>query len=254
MNQSAAVLAFEKNQKVGTVRELLAFVGLPSKAAARELTASASKVFCGVKEVLDGLLLRAIEKRTQAEFVATRNEVFADYFATVLALSNLAKVIVPPTAIERMMWESFSELEADFRDHGLARFGAAARDQAIFTVWTLRKTQALAYKISTAPALAAELKARDEKLIMEYSFFSAWAQFHFDCLVASMRFDKAIHPEVLEEIRDGLRAAVNAYGLIGQGVDLREPSADPPTGPYVWDDEDQELMNSSMCEIEAESD
>jgi hypothetical protein len=251
MNQAAA-LAFEQSKKIG-VRQLLGLIGLPSKAATKELPEAAVQVLCGVKKVLDGLLQRAIAKRTRAEFDATRDEVFGDYFSATMSLSKLANVIIPPATIERLTWESFSELEAELKHEGLTRFGASARDQALFTVWTRRKTKALAQEIANAPELSPELKAKDEKIISEFIFCSAWSQFHFDCLVVSMRSDQPIHPEVLDEICDGLRAAVNAYGLISQGLDLRLKSAELTIAPPIWDEEDQELLDSSMHEMESES-
>jgi hypothetical protein len=252
MNQAAA-LAFEQSKKFGGIRQLLGLIGLPSKAAAKELPEAAVQVLYGVKEVLDGLLLRAIAKRTGAEFDTTRDAVFGDYFAATMSLSKLASVIIPPATIDRLSWESFSELEAQLKHEGLTRFGASARDQALFTVWTKRKIKALAQQIASAPELSAEFKAQDEKIISEFIFYSTWSQFHFDCLVASMRFDQPIHPEVLDKICDGLRGAVNAYGLISQGLDLRLESIEPTIAPPVWDEEDQELLDSSMREMESES-
>ena len=51
---------------------------------------------------------------------------------------------------------------------------------------------------------------------------------------------------------DGLRSAVNAYGLARQGVDLRKSEAEPEIPAYKWDEEDQELLNSSMAGIDNE--
>jgi len=56
----------------------------------------------------------------------------------------------------------------------------------------------------------------------------------------------------LNEITDGLRGAVNAFGLIRQGVSIREPAEESALQPYTWDEEDEELMTSSMRDIEAE--
>jgi hypothetical protein len=250
MNESSAVLALEQNKKSVNFRELLAFVGLPSKSAQKDISGSAVEILLAIKNILDGLLLQAIEKKTAAEFKETREEVFFKYFDAVLSVSNLARVIVPQATIERLTWESFSEAEADLRNQGLSRFGATARDQAFFTVWTLRKINALILRIATAPPLANEHKKLDRKLVGEFSFYSAWSQFHLDCLVASIRFDKPINPDILDEICDGLRGAVNAYGLIHQAVDLRERVEEPALQAYMWDEEDGELLESSMREIE----
>jgi hypothetical protein len=250
MNESYAALALEQNNKAGTFKELLAFIGLPSKSQEQDISASAVKILHATKNILDGMLLQAIEKKTAPEFKEIRDEVFFKYFEAVLSVSKLARVIVPQATIDRLTWESFSEAEAELRDEGLARFGATARDQAIFTVWTLRKTNALLSRINAAPPLADEHKLKDRKLIVEFSFHSAWSQFHLDCLIVSIRTDRVINPEILNEICDGLRSAVNAYGLLHQCVDLREQGELPALQAYEWDDEDEDLLNSSMREIE----
>jgi hypothetical protein len=250
MNESSAILALEQNRKSGGFRELLALVGLPSNSAERDMSESAVKILHAIKSILDGLLLQAIEKKTAAEFKETREEVFFKYFEAILSVSKLARVIVPQATIDRLTWESFSEAEADLRNEGLSRFGATARDQAFFTVWTLRKINALISRIAAAPPLADEHKLLDRKLVAEFSFYSAWSQFHLDCLIASIRFDKPINPGLLDEISDGLRSAVNAYGLIHQAVGLREHAEVSALQAYAWDEEDQELMESSMREIE----
>jgi hypothetical protein len=248
------VLQIEQNKNLlGGLGDLLAFVGLPSKRSARELSVSSEELFKNIAVVLDRLLLRAIEQRTGAEFKATRGDVFGDYLKTVNALSNLVRVIVPARTIDVLVWESFSELEADLREQGLIRFGTAAKDQAIFTVWTLRKISRLLSKIAAAGPPSAAMKVADAKLAVEFSFCVAWTQFHLDCLMASIRFDKAINPEVLAEISLELRAVVNAYGLIRQGVELRLPSDEPTLAPIIWDDEDQALLDSSMADLEAEA-
>jgi hypothetical protein len=248
---NTATLAVERNIS-GGLDDLLTFVGVPSKRSARELSGSAEELFKGIKTVLDTMLLRAIEARTGAEFVVTRDDVFVDYYKTVSALSNLARVIVPARVLDRLVVESFSELEADLRDKGLARFGAVARDQAVFTVWTLRKTNRLISIIAAAGKVPEDLRAQDKELAFDFSIASRVTQFHLDCLIASMHFDKAINPEVLTEICDGLRTAVNAYGLIRQGVDLRVTREEPVVAPYEWDEEDKELLASSMSDMEAE--
>jgi len=248
------VLALEQRIIAPTgLGQLLTFVGLPSKRSARELSSSSEELFNGITAVLDQLLLRTIEKRTIASFVATRNEVFEKYFQVVGALSMLAQAIAPPAVIDVLVAQSFSELEADLRDQGTLKFGAAAKDQAIFTVWTLRKTSRLISKIAAGGPSPKETEEADKKLAPEFSFCAAWTQFHLDCMMAAIRLDKPIHPDVLPEIIDGLRAAVNAYGLIRQGIDLRVPRSEEPTvTAREWDQEDQELLDSSMHDMDVE--
>jgi hypothetical protein len=252
MNLTAA-LERSKGLSVG-LGELLTFVGLPSKRSAKELSGSSEELFKGITAVLDRLLLRAISKRTAAEFVGARNEIFGKYLTIVEALAKLARVIIPTSVIDVLVAQSFSELEAELREQGLLRFGATAKDQAVFTVWTLRKTSELISKIAAGGHPPKGCEETDANLAAEFSFCAAWAQFHLDCMMVAIRLDKPIYPEVLPEIIDGLRAAVNAHGLIRRGVDLRiRPSAEPDFPTREWDQEDQELLDSSMHDMDVES-
>jgi hypothetical protein len=46
---------------------------------------------------------------------------------------------------------------------------------------------------------------------------------------------------------------VNAYAIAKQLVDLYLPQVEePPIVPYAWDDEDEELLSSSMQDMELE--
>ncbi len=246
-----SVLDIEKNASSCDLDELLTFVGLPSKRSARELSGSSDELFRGITSVLNNLLLRAIDKQTAPEFIAARDEVFGDFFKTMRAMSNLARVLIPRGTLERMSWESFGELEDDLTEQGLERFGAAGRDQAIFTVCAFRRMNRLVAKVASLGAPPKESVAGDREIANNFSFYAAWTQFHLECLVASMRSDKPIPPEVLEIICEGLRSAVNAYGFLRQGLELRESSSiAPPQAPYDWDEEDQELLDSSMSDMD----
>lgn len=248
-----AVLEHGHQKALCNLGDLRALIGLPSKRTTTQLAQSVQEIFKVTAGVLDNLLVRAIEQKTAAEFTVARTSVFSDYWKTTTALAGLAQVILQARTIDRLVSESFCELEADFKDQGLIRFGAAAKDQAIFTVWTLRKISRLLSKIKEAGDVPKSKKAADSKLAGEFSFYAAWTQFHMDCLIASIRFDKAINPDILDEICEGLRGAVNAYGLVRQGAELRIPVDEPTLAPVEWDEEDQELVDSSMAEMETDS-
>jgi hypothetical protein len=244
------VLEIEKNRTHGGLGELPTFVGLPTKNSARVLSEDASELLNRILSVLNDLTLGVLEAQTREEFVAFRSQVFDDTRKTQKALGSLAKLIVPKPTLDRLVWESFAEMEADLTERGLKKFGAVARDQAIFTVWTLRKINRLLSRIATGGPIAADLKERDQEIGQEFSFYVYWTQFHLECLFSAMRFDKPITPGVLSEICDGLRAVVNAYGLARRGISLRWPSQDDEEmKPYSWGDEDQELLDSSMADL-----
>jgi hypothetical protein len=233
--------------------ELLAFLGLPSNRSVKDLPGTGAEAFKGLTGLIDELLSRTIDQRTKAAFESTRDKVFGDYFWAVKTLSRLARIVVPEGVISRLVEESFSELEADLRDQGTIRFGTPAKEQALHCVWTLRRTSGLISKIHYAGKPPSELEQQDAALASRFAFYASWTNFHLDCLVAAIRLDKPIHPDVLPEIIDGMRAAVNAYGLIRQGVDLRFPPVEEPSfSAPQWDAEDQELLDSSMHDLAKE--
>jgi hypothetical protein len=128
------------------------------------------------------------------------------------------------------------------------------RDQALFTVWTLRKISALAEKISDKEPVSEDQKGFDTECVKQFCTSMTWTNFHLGCLITAIRFDKSIYPEVLSEIIDGLRAAVNAYAWIRQGVDIRFPIEEPIIKKLDWDEEDQELLDSSMSSLDNHTD
>lgn len=243
-------------QNVGAVglEDFRAVLALPSQRhSVAELPAPIADVIKGVISFVDGLLFRIIAAQGKSAFVACREELFPQYAKAVIALGNLVKVAVPEEAIGRAVDESFCELEHELREQALASFGPAAKDQAMFTVWTFRRTSGLISKLVAAGPVPRDLKTRDEELASKFGYFATWAQLNLDCLLAALRWNKPIHLEVLPEIIDGLRAAVNAYGYARQGLDLRVPKAEPLVEARQWDDEEHELLASSMGDMEVET-
>jgi hypothetical protein len=239
------------------LNDLLTLVGLPSQRSSARLASNAEHLFKSVKTVLDDLYLQAIEKRTSQEFIATRASVFNNYLRLVRGLSDLARAMVAKDVIERLMDESFCEIEAEIREQGALRFGQQVSDQVMFTVWTMRKIRKLLSKLPESGPPPKDSQDADRDFANGFSFHAAWAQFHLDCLMAAIRLDKPIHQEVRSEIEDGLRAAVNAYGLLRQGLDLRDKRIDESItsvsdAPSIWDEEDQTLLNSSMRDLDSE--
>jgi hypothetical protein len=163
------------------------------------------------------------------------------------------RIVVPDAVMERVLGDSFCELEAAFRDEGVARFGGPAKDQAMFTVWSLRRTSSLIAKIASGAPVPPALKKDDEKIAGEFASCALWTQFHLDCLLTCIRSDRAVQLDVLPAIIDGLRAAVNAYGLARRGLALRVSETEPLIEPYNWDEEDRELLASSMSDMATET-
>jgi hypothetical protein len=245
-----SVLEMEKSRNVGGLGELPAFVSLPAKNF-HELSADAQDVFKKIAAVRTNLVLMSVNAQSSDEFKNIRERTFADVVRTNEAMGGLAHVMVPAPALERLAWQAFAELEAELAEHGTRKFGESAKEQAIFTVWTLRKINRLLSKILERKQLEGEEAEKDREIAKEFSFFLFWTYFHLECLIAAMRFDRPIQIDVLDVICEGLRAVVNAYGLLRQGLNLRFPPAGEEllVAP-IWDEEDDELLASSMEDLE----
>jgi hypothetical protein len=80
-------------------------------------------------------------------------------------------------------------------------------------------------------------------------FHAVWTRFHVNCLVTSIERRATLYPEVLELVTDGLRSAVNAYGLTRQLLDALAPLPEIQLEPIEWDDEEQELLNEAKRDM-----
>ena len=219
----------------------------------RLLSAVAGQVVRTISSVLEDLVLSVLEKRTAAEFQAKRQEVFPKYFEAMHALSTLTGIVIPDDQIlDRVSNEFFCEMEAVARDQAVEVFGSDVRDQLMFTIWTLRKTTDLSRQILAAP-LSPEKQEANSEFSSSYAQTAIWTRFHLDCILKSIELRRPLHPEVHELVRDGLRAAVNAYTWARRGLDLRLPEndADPPA--VEWDDEEQRLLDEATHDLVSEA-
>lgn len=234
--------------------ETMTLIGLPSQKSARQqLSGTIDDVVKAVAVLVERMISSATERRTAEEFRAAVQESFPVYFRAIVSLSVLLQATVSRQAMESLVSESLSELEADFRDHAMAAFGADMRDQAIFTIWTLRKINDLANIIVAAGKVAEVHKKQDAEFADHYLQHALRARFHIDCLTSSMHTKKAIYPDILGEISDGLRSAVDAYAWIRQAVNLYAPQVEPDLPSLEPDDEDKELLHESMYDMAHET-
>lgn len=229
---------------------VLSFLASRSKSHAREMVPSATEVLKGCSEIIDQFLRSVIDARNKAEFGQIFESAFPKYVQLTLAVSQVTNAVVPKPVLERLARESISEMEADFRDKGLAVFGAAVRDQALFTVWTLRKIKEVVTQIAATRLVDAK-KKDDAEYCAQFNVNTLRAQFSLDCLNMALHCGQAIYPEVQDELVDGLRAMVNAYAWARRGLEIRLPSEDFRFTAPELDDEDRELMEASFSEASA---
>jgi len=241
-------MVMPKNIGTINVADMLSLPSMRSERQEKRLSANAMQLLQSTASIVDEMLCVMIGKRTAVEFVAARDEMFPKYFHAVRAVSDLARIIVPDQVLEIIAAESFSEAEAEFRDQGLAAFGTSVRDQAIFTVWSLRKISDLCKQIDRAKP-ADDLKESDSEMFHQFAWHAIGTRFHLDCLMKSMQLQKPMFPEVLDVVIDGLRNIVNAYAWARLALDLRYPVAEVTLAPIVWDEEEQALLNEATFDL-----
>jgi len=224
---------------------ILSFLASRSKSSARTLSPNISEVFNGCAAQLRGILGSIIESRTRADYQREFQRSFSKYVGLTLAMSHFASAVIPRESIERLSRESICELEADFRDKGMDAFGEDVRNQALFTVWTLRKVNDLVDQIIAAKLDDSQKKA-DSASCVKFNFHLFRAQFGLDCLNLAIETNKAIYPEVIDELTDGLKSMVNAYAHALQGLELRVPTVEPTLTIAPMDDEDRALLDISL--------
>jgi hypothetical protein len=226
--------------------DTLAFLAFPAKRAAEQVSGTTDELFKSIGTILNDIMMDMLSTRTATQYCAARDSYLATYMQVMLGLSKLISATVKPSVIDRLTYESLSEMEADFRDCGAQVFGEDMKDQALFTVWTLRKINDLTNQICSADAIEPHLLPTDHKMASMFVSHVLYGRFHLDCMKASLRTNTPIYPEVLDCVSDGLRAVVNAYAYIKQASDLRCKPHSEDMIMIDFDEEEQELLAASM--------
>jgi hypothetical protein len=223
----------------------------PSPSCDSRLVRADERLIQELVAVLERQLIAAVEARSVAEFKAVRESVMPRYVRALRALNETVINLVSAESLESLTDKVSRELANDLEKQRDSRFGDKLTDQALFTLWTIRKIRALGREIARAGRAPEDKSLSDDKLRHEYRIVSLWAQFHLDVLFAAMKFDRPIFDETKETICEGLRAAVNAFVIMKDALALRHPTipADAPTLILPWDEEDERLLASSMRDI-----
>ncbi|MGH9541502.1 MAG: hypothetical protein ACRD2H_06435 [Terriglobales bacterium] len=228
----------------------LKFLAPRSLEASRELPGSARDGIRAMLSALDSILRQAVAPKTAAEFERVQQGLFLRYVPLVIALSAFIRAIVPDEVVEAITEQSLVEVDLDFDKAGVAAFGKPVRDQAVFTLWTFRKTIDLVERFATLP-VPEDKRTENKRIFSQYLAHRMRSQFSLDCLTAALRNEVPVFPEVLDRLVEGLRAAVNAYTLAREAYDIRAEQGAPEQA-RVWDDEDAQLAALAAPEITAE--
>jgi len=230
------------NQKVESISSVLASRARNSGAT---FAPTVREVLHGCRAEIKSIVLTLLRSRTQAEYSRERDRLFINYLGLSLAISHFASAVVSRDVIERLSRESICELENDFRDKGLAAFGASVRSQTLFTIWTLRETNEVLLQIA-GTKLDETKQDQDRRACLHFTFSAFRAQMALECLQVAMDAGIAVYPEVSDELVDDLRAMVNAYSWARQGLEIRVPSLDAGIEIPAMDDEDRQLIDTAF--------
>ncbi len=194
-------------------------------------------------------LAAAINSKSRAEFMAVRNEGLPRYARALRALSDTVMNLFPESVLGDLAPRGFELLSDDLERSQVLK--EELKEQALFTLWTLKKVRPLTRQLSeTRWLLDDEKKKRDAELALEYNYYAIGAQFHLDAVMSVIRLEKNVNEEVQHEMCNGLRALVNAYTIIQDGLSLRHTTQEPALSEGLpWDEEDADLLASSMKDI-----
>ncbi|MHB8486836.1 MAG: hypothetical protein ACYDCM_14075 [Candidatus Acidiferrales bacterium] len=226
----------------------------PSTTSEKKLVRSDERLIRELVGVLDRQLIAAVDARSVSEFSSVRKNVMPRYVRALRALHDTVINLVSDEMLKSLSDSIIAELADDLEKQRESRFGDKLTDQALFTLWTIRKISSLAQEIISAGKVLGGKRQADNTLLYEYHANSLWAQFHLDVLFAAMKFDRPICEQIRETICDGLRASVNAYAIMKDALSLRRPQIEEtaPALALPWDEEDEQLLASSMRDLNAD--
>lgn len=217
------------------------------------LVSSDERLLRELTRIIDSQMVEVLESRSSTEFISSRNRVWAKYVRSVRALSDTISNLLTEDQIAVLNEIAIGAFREDLEKQRESRFSGKLVDQMVFTLWSIGKIRSIAKKIREA----GEPRDRnlDLKLNSDFQVYLVFARFHADCIVAAMKFRKSIPADVQETIQDGLRAAVNVYAIAREALNLRRPQGQTNLGIELpWDNEDEELLASSMRDMNAISD
>jgi hypothetical protein len=205
-----------------------------------------------ITEVMDRQLLAILSSRTAQEFEVARREVWEKYVRARRALCDTINLLIPKNVIELVRSAAEDRVASDLSQFRGVLFGEPIADQFEFTSWIVSRIRF--YGLEIEKAGPPRDRDADIKLNADFGLYTMWGQMHYDCVLASMKFELPISEEIQRSICDGLRAWVNSSAIIEEALLLRGETVEQKNelfdGP--WDNEDQELLDSSMRDLDAE--
>jgi len=200
---------------------------------------------------LDEPLLAILSCRNRSELVKTRNEVWDNYFRALRSFGDTLARVVDSRQIEVASVRAMLAIERDLARSRGALFSEEIAQQFEFSGWLVSRIQAAGHKIAQIGRVPEQARPTDVELSSDFISVAAWGQFHYDCVLTSMKFNRPMAHGIQESIRDGLRAWVNAAAIIEEALSLRtgnKVGGEVEFIDSIWDNEDGSLLEESTKE------
>ncbi len=229
--------------------EFLGFTSFPEDAVSRKLGQNPAQILKGMRYELDSIANRLLISRTAELFKAEREKQWPNCFHLSQASAAVFMTMLQDVSgREELVMEALNALEQKFKTEGTTHLGAEASNEALFSIATIKKAFSLLPIVIHVPPPAGK-EDYEKKKTSECTSYLLWWQLHIDALRLCVQREYRISPEVLEELTEGLRAALTTYACLREaveyrgltGADARRYSDLPDVD---WDDEDRMLANS----------
>jgi hypothetical protein len=220
-------------------------IGLIERPSMDRLQVSLADIASRISSELDDLVVNLISSPTAEDFKASRKALFPSYIKLSTALSNIVLAKLDAADLRGLIEESLSALEAEVAEKASTYFGDEAHHELLFSIATLRSAYRwIPHLLAYSPAENA--RQEDMELALKFSAEATWSNFHLAGLIAALRSNRTILPEILQELLIGLRFSVMVYANVRAALELRNI----PNVRYsekldsAWDEEDEALANA----------
>jgi hypothetical protein len=227
-------------------------IGVVGQSATGRLQASFAEIVNRLLREQEEIAIQAAKAINAEDFKARRAKLYLEYLNLTKAVSNVVLTKVDQTSLTdimdlaSMLETSFSSLEEEIETHGALYFAESDQAEIMFSAVTLKNAYMTIPRF-LGVKLDQSLLSQDKELGENFGLTAIWAQFHLEGLMAAMRKNLTVVPDVLSELLEGLRQSVMAYSYVRQALDLRNLLDDrysDDLGAVEWDADDEALARA----------
>jgi hypothetical protein len=220
--------------------------------AIRQFTFGPDQVVSVLRRDQSLLLRRVLDATTLEEFVASRLDVSRSYCLMSESIRTAVSAKFSSGDWAQLARASVQSLLFDV-EKGAQRIGPNAVDDALFSISTLGRIPRLLIRLITDSKTSSTTPEKAyTDLLAEFIADTLVCELHLHLLVLMLR-DQSVHirPFALSETLRGLSVSVDMYAAARRAASLVRPADDTLEEPFVLNDEDRELLDSSDDDFSA---